>query len=351
MLRAFLSTYCFCVAALLAAQPQIEFSETTHNLGSVLWQTPQTVTFSFINKGTRDLSILSVEADCACTVPTWTSAPVSPGARGSISVSFDAALLGHFSKGVTLYTNIAPEPFRLHLIGDVVASKQGVSVDMPVKMGELQLSTDNLEFDDINRGDQPQKIITIYNGSKTTYRPQLMHLPRYLSATYVPEVVRSGRMGEIVVTLDSRELSNMGVTQTSVYLSRFPGDRVSTGNEIAISATLLPQFSGLPKQVELAPCCQVDSVLELGPARGKKKLKGELMLTNSGRTPLEIQALQVYNSSLSVSIGKRVIAPGERVKLKIGVNMTLRSKGRRRVLLITNDPRRPKVVIEVKIKE
>ena len=84
----------------------------------------------------------------------------------------------------------------------------------------------------------------------------------------------------------------------------------------------------------------------------RKKLSGTLTLTNTGRSPLVIRTLQVYNPGISVSIGSRRIAPGESEKLKITINANSNYfKGRRRILLITNDPRHPKQIIDVKVEK
>ena len=73
-----------------------------------------------------------------------------------------------------------------------------------------------------------------------------MHLPPYLSAKATPEVLGRGKNGKIVVTLDTDKLPKLGITRTSVYLSRFPGDKVGADNEIPVSIALLPDLPGLP---------------------------------------------------------------------------------------------------------
>lgn len=76
-----------------------------------------------------------------------------------------------------------------------------------------------------------------------------------------------------------------------------------------------------------------------------------MKLTNAGQSPLVVTALQVYNPGLSVSIGKRTLKPGQSDKLKISTSPTNQGfKGRRRVLLITNDPVNPKIIIDIIIK-
>lgn len=183
------------------------------------------------------------------------------------------------------------------------------------------MSTDDIEFDDVNKGDTPTVVLSILNSSKKSYRPELMHLPKYLTAQADPAVIRPGRVGRVLLTLNSNELHTMGLTQTSVYLSRFMGDRVSKETEINVSATLLPDFIETPSGLALAPVAQLDSThITLPPLGKKKKVSGQLMIRNTGKTPLVINALQVYNPGISVSLNKRRIDPGQDEKLKITIN-------------------------------
>lgn len=334
------------------AQPQMTFDQTTQELGTMLWHTPRTATFKLTNKGTADLLITEVRTDCGCTDVDYTRTSISPGATGEIRATYDAEMLGHFTKGLAVYTNLSEKPTYLTIMGQVSMTQTEPSMEFPYQIGDYYLSTDDIEFDDVNRGDTPQYALHIFNASKKSFRPELMHLPKYLTASADPDVIRPGRTGRVMLTLNSQLLPNMGLTQTSIYLSRFMGDRVSKDTEINVSATLLPDFLDTPTQHALSPRLETDSThITIGPLNKKNKANGELLLKNTGKTPLVISALQVYNPGISVSIGKRRIDPGESQKLKITVNGNSNYfKGRRRILLITNDPDKSKTVIDVTIK-
>ena len=87
--------------------------------------------------------------------------------------------------------------------------------------------------------------IGVVNLSDRPYEPVLMHLPPYLQTKVEPNVLQKGEKGVITLTLNSERLTGLGLTQTSVYLSRFSGDKVGDENEIPVSAILLPDFSGM----------------------------------------------------------------------------------------------------------
>lgn len=345
--------FAFLLGATAQAQLQIHFDQTTVELGTLLWHSPRTATFKITNKGARELRIIDVHPDCGCTAVEWTREPIAPGGTGTVRATYDAELLGHFNKELAVYTNLAAEPQYLTIMGQVSTTQTEVSSEFPYKIGDYYLSTDDIEFDDVNRGDQPVYVLQVFNAGKKSYTPSLMHLPKYLSATSDPAVIRPGRMGRILVKLDSDELPMMGLTQTNVYLSRFMGDRVSKETEINVSATLLPDLKEYAAVGDYAPHAALDSLhITISPTGKKKKATGELTLKNEGNAPLVVSALQVYNPGISVSLSKREIKPGTAQKIKISAAVgNTYFKGRRRILLITNDPHQPKMVIDVTIKE
>lgn len=76
--------------------------------------------FTFSNKGDKNLVITNARADCGCTRPEYSEAPVAPGKKGTVKVTFAPAAKGHFSKKVTITTNGNPRKVRLIIKGEVV---------------------------------------------------------------------------------------------------------------------------------------------------------------------------------------------------------------------------------------
>lgn len=349
LLAVFFSTCCSLTSW---GQAQVRYKDVVQELGNLNWKVPTTVRFQLTNTGNIPLLIEEVSPDCGCTHATWTRQPIPAGGSTTITANFDAQTLGTFSKQLKVKTNADVEAKYLVFKGRVVAEVLDLEKGFPYKIGDIHLSTDNVEFDDVQRGELQDRVIYVHNGTKQNYMPQLLHLPKYLSAYAEPEVLRPGRVGRLRLSLNSNELHNMGLTQTSIYLARFSGDRVGRETEIGVSATLLPPHLAGEEALHLAPVAQMDTLVNLGTFGKKKKIKGELWVANIGRSNLKISALQVYNPGISVQLGKANIAPGERVKMKITANADFDLfKGSHRILLISNDPRRPKTVISVLMKK
>lgn len=335
------------------AQPQLTCTREVENMGEIMFQVPAKVTFTFRNTGDRPLVLTGVTPSCGCTKVQWSADPVPVGAEGQIEALYDARMLGVFQKDLEVYSNASEEPLYLHFQGRVVTKLSDYSGTFPIDLGEVRLNTNNIEFDDVNRGDQPVAELQVVNMGRKNYKPQLMHLPPYLTARYQPEVLSGGRIGRIQLRLDSEKLNSMGLTQTSIYLSRKLGDRISEENEISVSAVLLPHFDALTaSQRALAPRLVLSAdTLKMGSMGSKRKKSLTIQLRNDGQRTLVVRSLQVFNKSLNVSLSDRNIEPGKAAKLKVTVQAQYlkHAKASRRVLLITNDPDRPKVNIEVEV--
>lgn len=336
------------------AQPKAVFLNPNHEMGTLLWQTPGYTTFEVTNKGKSPLNILNVDPGCGCTNVSWTTEAIAPGASGFVSVIYDAELLGRFHRYIEVFTNEGGEPHLLTISGKVSMTRQHDPGDYPYHIGDYFLHTDNLEFDDVPVGEESMQTLRIYNASKEPYKPTLMHLPKYLTAIYSPQVIHPGDVGKINVWFNADKARRMGLTQTNIYLSRFPGDKISEENEILVSALVLPKATVPARQAGQIPVAHVSTtLLDLGRMAGMNSLKGNVKLENKGNAPLEIQALQVYNPGMRVKIGTRTIEPGKSKNIKITVfnDKGKPLKGRRSVLLLTNDPVQPKIVIDVLVRK
>ena len=337
--------------SLPAAAQNIEAATDVVDIGQVMFRRPVTAEFSISNKGTRTATVSAVETSCGCTTAGMEARELPPGAAGIVSVTYDAKQLGHFEKQVTVYEAGSEEPLLLTLRGVVVSEVVDFSGEYPYKLGELLADKDAVEFDDVNRGDRPYVKIHVMNPTSSTVQPVVMHLPDYLKAEVSPSSIAPNHGGVVTIMLNSGKLRDLGLTQTAVYMGKAPGEKVSADKELSVSAVLLPGFGELTeRQMAAAPRISLSGTdIHLGSLAGKSKGKGEIEITNTGKSALEIRNLQLFTTGLQVSLKKAKLKPGEKTTLKVSAAAkALRSARKKpRVLMITNDPAMPKVVITV----
>lgn len=321
--------------------------------GSVLYETPVTAKFELRNKGS-ELVIDTVRTSCDCVVAKYPEGTIAKGDNFTVEVTFDSRQLGHFYKEAAIYSNASDKPFYLTMKGVVVDHLADYSGVYDYTLGSVRTDKNNIEFDDVNLGETPVEKIHIVNSGSESVTPVVMHLPNYLTASVSPTTIAPGHTGVATITLNSAKLRSYGLTQSSVYLGMFPGDKVSDDKEISVSAVLLPEFRNMSEtQRRNAPVMKMSAeTLELGSFDDKDEKSGTIMIENQGRSRLVISSMQMFTTGLKVRLNKSRLDPGESAKLKITAykKQLKNARSRPRVLMITNDPNKSKVVIHVNVK-
>ena len=338
----------------LAATAQtVVARDTIVDAGRTGYRVPATATFQLENKGSRHLSIKNVLTDCGCTRVDYPRKSIAAGESFTISLTYDARMLGHYTKQAAVYTNGSKKPVMLRMKGVVLREWQDFSKTYPYKFGQLLTDINNIEFDDVNKGDRPQLLINIFNNSEGVMTPNLLHLPSYLQAEVTPKELPGGSGGTITLTLNTEQVHDFGLTQTNVYMAQQLGEKVSNETEIPVSVVLLPSIDEKQSSTGETPdlYLSTDSIT-LGYVNGKLQKNGTITVANAGKSMLDISSLQLFTRGMTVTLGKRQLKPGEKAKLKITIDRDklLAAKSKPRVLMITNDPKRSKVVISVGVK-
>ena len=337
-------------------------TEPILDCGTTGFEVPVTATFQLWNKGQQPIQIKSVHPDCGCTKVEYPRQEIAVGESFKVLLTYDGRQLGHYYKQAAVTAEGLEEPLYLAMKGIVLADMKDYSGSYPFNMGSLLLDRNYIEFDDVNRGDQPQQELYIMNNGTKVMQPTIMHLPSYLSATVSPRRLSPGHAGLVTLTLNTEKVHDLGLTQTSVYIGQQLGEKVSSKNELPVSVVLLPDLKSLSGgQKQFAPKLQLSAeagdinapVIDLGSFSGKTKKQGEITLLNNGRTALEISSLQMFTPGLKVTLGKRQLKAGESTKLKVTAyrDRLKTARSAPRVLMITNDPDHAKVTIVIKVKE
>ncbi len=116
---------CFSVAS-AQQQAQIKFDKVDYDFGTFSESNPeQKCVFTFTNIGNAPLIINQAVASCGCTIPSYTKAPILPGKKGQIEVTYNGKgkFPGHFKKTITIRTNGVPEMTRLYIEGIMEEAK------------------------------------------------------------------------------------------------------------------------------------------------------------------------------------------------------------------------------------
>lgn len=95
--------------AVTEAAPPAEtlaLKEAEYNFGKIPQGKPVTHIFEITNTGKDSLKIVNVQASCGCTTPEWErDKPIAAGATAKITVGYNAAAEGPFTKAITITYN------------------------------------------------------------------------------------------------------------------------------------------------------------------------------------------------------------------------------------------------------
>jgi len=100
--------------------PVFKFEEIEHDFGKIIQGESVSYEFQFTNTGKTDLIIVDVSTSCGCTVPSYSKAPIRPGDKGTIKVSFNSAgKHGFQSKNILVVANTQPNTTLLRIKAEI----------------------------------------------------------------------------------------------------------------------------------------------------------------------------------------------------------------------------------------
>lgn len=102
---------------------EFKFEKETYDFGKISQGKPVTAELKFTNTGDEPLIISAVEPTCGCTVANYTKTPVKKGESGSISLTYNAAAVGPFTKAVTVKSNARTPVKVLYIKGEVETAR------------------------------------------------------------------------------------------------------------------------------------------------------------------------------------------------------------------------------------
>jgi len=119
--------FAFTASAQDDQKPEFKFNEEKHDFGKIPQGTPVTTVFEFTNVGTQPLILTEVRPTCGCTIADYTKTPVLKGAKGTIKITYNAAVASAFNKTIVVTSNAKTPTKYLNIVGEVVAKVAAAS--------------------------------------------------------------------------------------------------------------------------------------------------------------------------------------------------------------------------------
>jgi len=97
--------FLFSFFSLSITAQEFKFEKETIKYGKILKGSNGERIFTFTNIGNAPLIITDIKTSCDCAVPEKPEAPIMPGEKTTITVSYDTSVTGGFSKVITIFSN------------------------------------------------------------------------------------------------------------------------------------------------------------------------------------------------------------------------------------------------------
>lgn len=340
------SSLAFIVTLTFAyAQAKIEFAQETFNFGKVQETGgPVEHRFIFKNTGNAPLKIQDVNPSCGCTTPSWTKEPVMPGKEGFIIAEYNPLNRpGAFTKSLTVTSNAAPNVKTLYIKGIVNPKPKTPEEEYPVKMGNLRMRYRSMHMGDVTTKEPVTKKFDIFNESDTplTFTGET-DAPSHIKVSVEPNTIPPKSAGKIVITYDGEEKNDFGTVMDNFTI--YTNESADNAKELRIQATIKEYFPPMTAgQLAEAPRLGIDDAThDFGSIKEGQKVNAEFILTNNGKSELNIRTTKSSCSCTSVDLSKENLQPGESATLKVTFDSAdRRGTQQKSVSIYSNDPRNP----------
>ncbi|MCD8409998.1 DUF1573 domain-containing protein [Tenacibaculum finnmarkense] len=125
-MKRILSFIAVCLITLTVNAQEFKFDTETIDYGKVGIASEGKRTFEFTNIGDEPIIIKDIISACGCTVPKKPEAPIMPGQKGQIEVSYDTKRPGGFSKTLTVVSNAKNKRKRIKIKGFIAKKDAAV---------------------------------------------------------------------------------------------------------------------------------------------------------------------------------------------------------------------------------
>ncbi|MCQ2349678.1 MAG: DUF1573 domain-containing protein [Paludibacteraceae bacterium] len=355
MLMAMAALFCLTIAA--QNKVSVQFDEKSHDFGTLKEeQGKATTVFTFVNTSSIPVSLKNVRASCGCTTPNWSKAPVAPGAKGEITVTYNTTgRPGSFSKSVTVTVGTDDETITeaLRITGKVTPRPKTPEETYPSKYGEIRAREDMVDFGSMFKNGVQERTWELFN---TTGKPHIVtfqNLPSHIIAVTPKVTVKPNEAAKVTFKYNSAKNKNYYTTtdKVAVYVDGKPAGTLS------IRATLKENFSTLTDaERQKAPICVITpkNVNMPDVKRGAKKTV-EFEIKNDGQTPMFIRAIKCEDAHMKATAVKTTVHPGKSTVVTVELDSSAFKAAHynRKVYVITNDPLHSEntVIVEFTVSE
>lgn len=346
--------FLFSVLSLSAQKysPYIKFEKNIINLGDIHEEKGMVkAMFKLTNTGSKPLIINEVKSPTKRIKACWMKKPVLPNKSAVITLSYSPKRMkGVFSRSLTVVSNAKNKITIIKLRGKVIPKPLTLKEEYPVIISQLRYKKggNKMYFHNIKNTESKTDTLHFLNNSRNEVALSFRSLPPFIKVDFVPQTVKPGQKGQMVIEFDARKTKDYGYTYERLPL--LINNKYDYKNDITINAVIEEDFSKLTKkQIADAPRIKFrDNRFNFGNLEQGKNVSHKYFFKNTGKSDLIIRKIKSGCGCAPYLASKRYIRPGEETFIEV----TFKSKGRRGrqhkfITIISNDPVNSTVKLEI----
>jgi len=307
--------------------------------------------FSFINMGENPVAIVSVNADCGCTTPSWTEESVEAGDSGSVVAEYDPYdQPGKFDKKLTVkFTNGEESILELH--GIVLPRvKSSAEEEFPEVLGCLLFKSNYVHLAKVTDEKSKEKRIQFYNNcdKAVTISESSLLSPDYIELKFNTLTIDPKSYSAATVIFDPLKKGGLGYSRGDVTFTT--NEDTLAEKELIITGEVQHYFPAVSEEEALKlPIAQFDTLIyEYGTKSLNSKVSYSFPYYNGGETDLEILEVKAACACIEASAAKKLIKKGERGTIDVifdGKDRTGRQV--KTIIVYTNDPKNSIITLKM----
>ncbi len=323
---------------------RIAFDTQKHDFGMVREEGGiVSYNFHFKNTGKVPLVINNVIASCGCTTPEWSKAPIPPGGKGFIRISYNPLHRpGEFVKDIRVVSNADNAVIALVINGKVQEHVKGISELYPREMGPLKTKSNYISFTNVLDHEIKTEIVDFYNDSKEPVKIGVKSSPNHILAKVKDAEIAPGSTGSVKISFDAKKCHMYGFVIDRVFLTI--NGEANYDYSIGVSANIMEDFTKLSqKEKALAPVLSIETdTYDFGDIKEGQSVNHVFRLYNKGKSNLIIRRIRTSCGCTVANPSLNVIPEAKESDLQVVFD----SKGKRgrqskAIEVITNDPQNP----------
>ena len=168
---------------------------------------PRNFAFRFKNTSDRTISVERITTTCSCVNAICNRTEVRPHEVAEITARYNPkGHPGRFERRIFVYTDNDSEPAAVLKLSVEVSTGNDLSADWPFQKGGIRLRRGSVEFVEGVKAVEKIRFINL-TGKDLRLQCEESFLPPCLSFRSMPEMVKDGQTGEMVISYDPTKQS------------------------------------------------------------------------------------------------------------------------------------------------